>query len=304
MVDNMENTKEFLREAGIDEVSNDYVSPKRFGDGGQYRFEVPGIQSPKTMEALLGEAGKNGIFIHRVTQTKGIMMLTDEEISEMVDLAKDYGCELFLSVGPRATYDTSATVHTKEGSRIGYRLRGYDNLVYAVEDVKRACRLGVRGILLYDEGLLWVLNKMREESQIPSNVHFKLSAHAGHSNPASAKLLEELGLDSFNPVRDLQIPMLASIRDACDMVLDLHTENPKSTGGFIRHYEVPKFIQVASPVYLKTGGSVAANHNWDTTASEAIARIKQVKLVKRMIDEYCPDAMVSPDRSGDLAVPE
>ncbi|WP_296872337.1 peptidase [uncultured Methanobrevibacter sp.] len=300
----MENTKEFLKKVGIDEVSDDYVSPKRFGDGGQYRFEVPGIQSPKTMNALLEEAGRNNIFIHRVTQTKGIMMLTDEEIKEMVKLAKDYGCELFLSVGPRATYDTSATVHTKEGSRIGYRLRGYDNLVYAIEDVKRACRLGVRGILLYDEGLLWVLNQMREDSEIPSNVHFKLSAHAGHSNPASAKLLEEMGLDSLNPVRDLQIPMLASIRNATDMVLDLHTENPKSTGGFIRHYEVPKFIQVASPVYLKTGGSVAANHNWDTTASEAIARIKQVKLVKRMIDEYCPDAIVSPDRSGDLAVPE
>ena len=304
MVDNMEDTKRFLKKAGIDEVSQDYVSPKRFSDGGQYRFEVPGIQPPKTMKALLEEAGKNDIFIHRVTQTKGIMMLTDEEIKEMVELAKDYGCELFLSVGPRATYDTSATVHTKEGSRIGYRLRGYDNLVYAIEDVKRACRLGVRGILLYDEGLLWVLNQMREESEIPSDVHFKLSAHAGHSNPAAAKLLEEMGLNSLNPVRDLQIPMLAAIRNATDMVLDLHTENPKSTGGFIRHYEVPKFIQVASPVYLKTGGSVAANHNWDTTASEAIARIKQVVLVKRMIDEYCPDAIVSPDKSNDLAVPE
>ena len=300
----MENTKRFLKKLGIDEVSNDYVSPKRFSDGGQYRFEVPGIQSPKTMAALLEEAGKNDIFIHRVTQTKGIMMLTDEEIAEMVALAKDYGCELFLSVGPRATYDTSATVHTKEGSRIGYRLRGYDNLVYAIEDVKRACRLGVRGILLYDEGLLWVLNQMREDGEIPSNVHFKLSAHAGHSNPASAKLLEQQGLDSLNPVRDLQIPMLAAIRNATDIALDLHTENPKSTGGFIRHYEVPKFIQVASPVYLKTGGSVAANHNWDTTVSEAIARMKQVKLVKRMIDEYCPDAIVSPDKSSDLAVPE
>ena len=304
MVDNMENTKRFLKKLGIEEVSNDYVSPKRFSDGGQYRFEVPGIQSPKTMAALLEEAGKNDIFIHRVTQTKGIMMLTDEEIAEMVALAKDYGCELFLSVGPRATYDTSATVHTKEGSRIGYRLRGYDNLVYAIEDVKRACRLGVRGILLYDEGLLWVLNQMREDGEIPSNVHFKLSAHAGHSNPASAKLLEQQGLDSLNPVRDLQIPMLAAIRNATDIALDLHTENPKSTGGFIRHYEVPKFIQVASPVYLKTGGSVAANHNWDTTVSEAIARMKQVKLVKRMIDEYCPDAIVSPDKSSDLAVPE
>jgi hypothetical protein len=304
MVDNMDDTKDFLKKLGIEDVSKEYVSSKRFADGGQYRFEVPGIQSPGTMKSLLDESVKNDLFIHRVTQTKGIMMLTDEEIAEMVSLAKGYGCELFLSVGPRATYDTSATVNTKEGSRIGYRLRGYDNLVYGIEDVKRTCRLGVRGILLYDEGLLWVLNQMRRDGEIPENVHFKLSAHAGHSNPAAARLLEQNGLDSLNPVRDLQIPMIASIRNACDLSLDLHTENPKSTGGFIRHYEVPQFIQVASPVYLKTGGSVAASHNWDTTASQAIARVKQVKLVKRMIDEYCPDAVSSPERSADLAVPE
>ena len=300
----MENTKKFLKKIGINEISDDYESTKRFNDGGQYRFEVPGIQSPKTMSALLKESFKQNVFIHRVTQTKGIMMLTDDEIEKMVDLAKTYKCELFLAVGPRATYDTSATVHTDEGSRIGYRLRGYDNLVYAIEDVKRACRLGVRGILLYDEGLLWVLNKMRAEGEIPENVHFKLSAHAGHSNPASAKLLESQGLNSLNPVRDLQIPMIAAIRDACDMTIDLHTENPKSTGGFIRHYEVPKFIKVAAPVYLKTGGSVAANHNWDTTEKEAIARIKQVMLVKRMIDEYYPDAIASPNESDDLSIPE
>lgn len=300
----MDKTKEFLSKIGIEETFDDFISDKRFGDGGQYRFEVPGIQSPKTMKALLEESLKNNIFIHRVTQTKGIMLLADDEITEMVNLAIDYGCELFLSVGPRATYDTSATVHTKEGSRIGYRLRGYDNLVYAIEDVKRACRLGVRGILLYDEGLLWVLNRMRKEGEIPKNTHFKLSAHAGHSNPASAKLLEEHGLDSLNPVRDLQIPMIAAIRNAVDMAIDLHTENPKSTGGFIRHYEVPKFIDVAAPVYLKTGGSVAANHNWDTTEKEAIARIKQVMLVKRMIDEYCPEAIASPSKSEDLSVPE
>ena len=300
----MDETKEFLKKIGIKETFDEFKSYKRFNDGGQYRFEVPGIQSPRTMEALLQESLKKDVFIHRVTQTKGIMLLSDDEILKMVDLAKDYGCELFLSVGPRATYDTSATVHTKEGSRIGYRLRGYDNLVYAIEDVKRACNLGVRGILLYDEGLLWVLNKMRKEGEIPENVHFKLSAHAGHSNPASAKLLQENGLDSLNPVRDLQIPMIAAIRNACDITIDLHTENPKSTGGFIRHYEVPKFIDVAAPVYLKTGGSVAANHNWDTTEKEAVARIKQVMLVKRVIDNYCPQAMVSPSKSDDLSVPE
>ena len=98
--------------------------------------------------------------------------------------------------------------------------------------------------------------------------------------------------------------MLASLRDAIDIPIDLHTENPKSTGGFIRHYEVPDFIRVASPVYLKTGGSVAANHNWDTTEKEAIARIKQVKLVKRVIDAYCLDTIPSPKNSNNLSVPE
>ncbi len=297
-------TNDFLSQIGINDVDSNYESEKRFGDGGQFRFEVPGIQSPKTMKALLNEAKNQELVIHRVTQTKGIMLLTDEEIIEMVNLAKNYGCELFLSVGPRATYDTSATVHTKEGSRIGYRLRGFDNLVYAIEDVKRAVNLGVRGILLYDEGLLYVLNQMRIDGELSNNLHFKMSAHAGHGNPASAKLLELIGLNSFNPVRDLQIPMLASIRNAIDIPIDLHTENPKSTGGFIRHYEVPKFIKVASPVYLKTGGSVAANHNWDTTEKEAIARIKQVKLVERMIRQYAPDSTISPKNSNDLSIPE
>lgn len=300
----MNDTKYFLSSMGIGEVDSNYESDKTFADGGQFRFEVPGIQSPKTMDGLLSEAENQDLVIHRVTQTKGIMLLTDDEISEMVELAKDYGCELFLSVGPRATYDTSATVHTKEGSRIGYRLRGYDNLVYAVEDVKRAVDLGVRGILLYDEGLLYVLNKMRDEGELPKNLHFKMSAHTGHGNPASAKLLESIGLNSINPVRDLQVPMLASIRNAINIPIDLHTENPKSTGGFIRHYEVPKFIKVAAPVYLKTGGSVAANHNWNTTQKEAILRVKQVKLVERMIKQYLPEAAMSPKNSSDLAIPE
>lgn len=300
----MNKTKDFLKEIGIDEADSSFESNKTFNDGGQFRFEVPGIQSPKTMEALLDEAQNQDLTIHRVTQTKGIMLLSDEDIIQMAGMAKEYGCELFLSVGPRATYDTSATAHTKEGSRIGYRLRGYDNLVYAVEDVKRAVSFGVRGILLYDEGLLYVLNQMRNAGELPENLHFKMSAHAGHGNPASAKLLESIGLDSLNPVRDLQIPMLASIRNAIDIPIDLHTENPKSTGGFIRHYEVPKFIKVASPVYLKTGGSVAANHNWDTTQKEAVARVKQVKLVNRMITQYAPDYVMSPKKSSDLAVPE
>lgn len=286
----MDETKLTLKNMGIYESFGDFKSQKRFEDGAQYRFEVPGIQGPSALKSLLDSCSDYDLNIHRATQTKGLMFLLDDEISKMVDLRDDFKIQLFLAVGPRATYDTSATVHTKEGSRIGYRLRGYDNLVYAIEDVKRAVNLGVRGILLYDEGLLWALAKMRENGELPKDLKFKLSAHAGCSNPASAKLFESLGLNSLNPVRDLQIPMLASLREAIDIPIDLHTENPKSTGGFIRHYEVPKMIEVAAPVYLKTGGSIAKHHSWDTTDKEAKLRIKQVALVKNLIDRYYPEA--------------
>ena len=300
----MLETKKYLEKIGISETSKNYISNKRFKDNGQYRLEVPGIQNPNALESLLNTCEEEDIFIHRVTQTKGIMLLTDNEIIEMANLANEHKIELFLSVGPRATYDTSATVQTSEGKRIGYRLRGYDNLIYAIEDVKRAINLGIRGILLYDEGLLDILNKMRLDNIIQKDVHFKLSAHAGCSNPASAKLFESIGLDSLNPVRDLQIPMLASIRDAINIPLDIHTENPKSTGGFIRHYEVPEMIKVGSPIYLKTGGSIAKQHNWDTTNKEAKLRIKQVILVKNIIERYSNNTKISPKGSNDLAIPK
>jgi hypothetical protein len=296
--------EDFLQKIGIEEAgSNLEISEKTFPDGAQYRFEVPGIQNPGAMAALVDATDDYGVKVHRVTQTKGIMLLTDNEIEEMVDIALDGRMELFLSVGPRATYDTSASANTPEGARIGYRLRGYKNLLYALEDVKRATSLGVRGIVVYDEGLLWVLNKMRNQGELPTNTHFKVSAHCGHGNPASAKLLEEIGANSFNPVRDLQIPMMSAIRKSIDISLDLHMENPKSSGGFIRHYEAPEIIRSAAPVYLKTGGAVAAHHGWETTKSQAAERVRQVYLVQSMINRYYPDAKISNLGTNDMSLP-
>ena len=292
----MKATRDFLTSIGLPsgDAYNLPTSEKRFEDGGQYRFEVPGIQGPKVMAALLEELDKYGIWIHRVTQTKGIMMLTDNEIMEMVRLAKNAKTDLILAIGPRATTDTSASVNTPEGVRMGYRLRGQEQIVRAIEDVKRAASFGCRSFLVYDEGCLWVLNEMRKAGEIPADCHFKVSAHAGHGNPCSAKLLESIGADSINPVRDIQLQMLAAMRQAITCPIDIHTENPKSTGGFIRHYEVPEMIRVAAPIYLKTGGSVAQTHSWDSTEQDAKKRAKQVSLVKRVIDSYYPEAIQSP----------
>lgn len=291
----MKETREFLQKLGL--PSGDAyslpTSEKRFSDGAQYRFEVPGIQGPKVMKTLLETLDDYGIAIHRVTQTKGIMALTDEEISKMVELAHEWQTDLILAIGPRATTDTSASVHTEEGVRMGYRLRGQEQVVRAIEDVKRAARLGCRSFLVYDEGCLWALNEFRRAGEIPADCHFKISAHTGHGNPCAAKLLESIGANSINPVRDIQLQMLSAMRQAIDIPIDIHTENPKSTGGFIRHYEVPEMIRIASPIYLKTGGSVAKTHSWDSSEEDAKKRAKQIVLVKRVIDEYYPEAIGS-----------
>ncbi len=294
----MEQTRNFLRRIQMP-GGDDYTLPdseKRFPDGGQYRFEVPGIQSPGVMRALLKKVNEYGIYIHRVTQTKGIMFLTDEEISDMIEQANLQKVELYLSIGPRATTDTSASVNTPEGVRMGYRLRGQEQIIRAVEDVKRAAALGCRGFLVYDEGCLWLLNEMRKAGEIPENCKFKVSAHMGHGNPCSAKLLESIGADSINPVRDIQLQMLSAMRQAVNCPIDIHTENPKSSGGFVRHYEVPEMIRIASPVYLKTGGSVAQTHSWDSSEADAGKRAKQVLLVQRVIKNYYPQAVQSPQK--------
>ncbi len=298
-MDSITATRRFLADIGLP-AGDAYDLPdsaRRFADGAQFRFEVPGIQGPAAMEALLDRVGELGLTIHRVTQTKGIMLLSDHDILAMVELAKVGQVELVLSVGPRATYDTSASVQTSEGQRMGYRLRGQEQIVRAIEDIKRAVRLGCRSFLLYDEGHLWVLNEMRKQGEIPAECLFKISAHCGHGNPCSAKLLELSGANSINPVRDIQLQMLGALRQAIAIPIDVHTENPASSGGFIRHYEVPEMIRVAAPIYLKTGGSVAKTHAWDTTVEDAKQRAKQVQLVSRVIDQYYPQAVCSPKAS-------
>ena len=97
--------------------------------------------------------------------------------------------------------------------------------------------------------------------------------------------------------------MMAAIRKTINISLDLHMENPKSSGGFIRHYEAPEIIKKAAPVYLKTGGAVATHHGWETTELQAAERVRQVFLVQNMIDRYYPEAKISNLGTDDMSIP-
>lgn len=208
-----------------------------------------------------------------------------------------------MSVGPRATYDTGATVLSPQGVRISYRLRGMEQVLRAVEDIKRGYDLGVRGFLIYDEGMLWLVGQMRKDGSLPKDIIFKTSAHLGQCNPCSFKLLESLGADSINPVRDLQIPMIAALRQAVSTPLDVHTDNPPGSGGFIRVYEAPEIVRVAAPVHCKTGNSVVGGHGEMTSAIDGKRMADQATIVVEMVAKYYPALKQSPKGSSDLRLP-
>jgi hypothetical protein len=253
---------------------------------------------------MLKFTAKYSFTPHRFTETRGIFRLTDDDIKEMVKICVAENTGLILSVGPRAFYDTSASARSEQGSRISYRLRGMENIIRAVEDIKRAISLGVRGILVYDEGLLALLNRMKQDKLLPQRLALKVSVHCGHGNPVSLHLMQQLGATSVNVVGDLELPMIASCRKAIDIPIDIHTDTPKSSGGFIRTYDVPDLIRVGSPIFLKCGAISSPTHAHLPTEADVHNRIYQAYLVYQMIRRYCPEAQPVSQEEICVALPE
>jgi hypothetical protein len=300
-----ESSRKFLKKIGLPEgdLFDMPSSAARFPDGAAFRIECPTVNSADAVAALLETSTKMGIAINRVTETYGMFRHTRNEIRDYCRLCNRYGAELLLSVGPRAPYDTGATVLSPQGVRISYRLRGMEQVLRAIEDIRRGYELGCRGFLIYDEGMLWLVNQMRQEGELPREIVFKVSAHCGHCNPASFRVLQDLGADSINPVRDLQIPMIAALRAAIHVPIDVHTDNPPGSGGFIRVYEAPEIVRVAAPVHCKTGNSVVSGHGEMTSATDGKRMAEQAAIVVEMVNKYYPQLKQSGKRTKDMRIP-
>src|SRR5207253_10966684 len=112
---------------------------------------------------------------------------------EMAGIGKGERIEVCLFVGPRATFETGAQAASAAGKVIGLQHRGADQLVYAIEDVRRACDLGIRSVLPADLGLIWVLNEMKKKGELPKNLVIKSSVTLPAANPATARSVEVVG---------------------------------------------------------------------------------------------------------------
>jgi hypothetical protein len=307
----MKKTQQFLAKLELPIEDNHSLKPssKRFKDGGQYRLEIPSVEGPRVFREVLEAAKTHKIPIHRVSQGSGVMLLTREEIREMARMGREERIEVCLFVGPRATFETGAQTASTAGKVIGLQHRGADQLVYAIEDVRRACDLGIRSILPADLGLIWVLDAMKRRGELPKNLVIKSSVTLPAANPATAKIFEDCGVSTMNIPTDLSPAQMGAIRQAVDIPIDIYIEVPDNFGGFIRYYEMPKIIEVAAPVYFKFGLRnspdiyPSGQHLEDLAVKMARERLHRARIALDLLEEYAPEAKMSPLGSKDLGIP-
>ena len=245
-----------LADALLGSLPSELVPPpssERFPDGANYRIEIPSVEGPKVLAAVVKEAEHYGITVNRVSQGSGAMLHTETELREMSKIAADNGIEISLFIGPREEWGVNAMSRSAEASALGGSVRGMRQLRYAVEDSLRAIECGIRGLLIADLGLLQVLNEARTKGTIPSDVVFKVSVMKAPSNPAALRLLESIGGNTFNLPTDLTLNELHEMRSVTKLPIDLYVEAPDNLGGVVRGNEVADLIAVASPLYVKFG---------------------------------------------------
>jgi Peptidase family U32 len=288
------STRAFLRGMGLPDRDPGELpaSTKRFPDGAAHHLEIPSVEGPEPFRAVMAAADEHGIRVHRISQGSGMMLLTDAEIGQMVALGRERGVEVCLFVGPRGGWDVGVQVASPAGAAVAGVLRGTEQLVYAIEDVRRGCELGVRSILVADAGQLWVLGRMKQAGELPEDLIIKASISLPTANPAAARLLEDLGVSTINLPLDLSLAQIAAIRQAVDVPLDLYVEGADDFGGVVRYYEIPEIVRVAAPVHLKftvrnaPGLYPSGAHLADLAVRTARERVRRAAIGLALLERY------------------
>jgi len=285
-------------------------SPLSFPDGGHYRIEISGVERVSALETLIRESERQQVPVHRIIATVGgATYLTKQELKDFADLAREQKIEVVMTPGPRRGWDNGRQLVTSEGLVSGMRLRGMDNVRYWLKDVERCIDAGFRGFLVADEGVLWLVNQLRQKQVIPEDVIIKLSVFAGQSNPAGARVAQQLGANTFNPLADLTLPMLSAIRSSIDIPMDIYLCLVNSMGGFVRFYEAAEIARIAAPCYFKIepGPSEEAIYApWNPASYHdgmIRERVRNAAVALELINPENPDLKCSPSGGTDLAIP-
>jgi len=286
-------------------------STKTFPDGANYRIEIAGVERASVMKAMIDESEKRDLPVHRAIATVGGATYCDfAELKDMAQMAKEAKIEVIMTIGHRLGWDPGAKeAATSEGQQNGWRQRGSDNISYFIADMMRCVEAGFKGFLIYDEGILSIVNQMRKEGMLPPETIFKISVFAGYRSAAGAKVVEAMGGDTLNPPADVSLPILAGIRKAVDMPLDVYLIIVDSFGGMFRAYEASEIARLASPCYFKFEPGVSEGVIYKPWMFEDFhdrfirEKVKMASIVREIVGRMNPDIKLSGKGPDDLVLP-
>jgi hypothetical protein len=238
--------------AGSDGIAQS-GSAGSFPDGADFRIEIPSVEGPEVLAAVLRAAETEGITVNRVSQGSGAMLLRDSELRDMAQAGHDAGLEVCLFIGPRERFGVGAHARSDDGRAHGDQVRGLRQLRYAVDDVIRAVEGGIRSFLVADIGLLRTLGEAQRQGVIPDNLVWKISAAMAPSNPVALTVLADMGASTINIPSDVTIAELTEMRSAVTVPLDLYVESPDALGGVVRGQELADLVTAGAPLYAKFG---------------------------------------------------
>jgi hypothetical protein len=309
----MSKIRAFMEKQGIPgrDLSDLPASGTTFPDKAHWRIEISGVERPSTMEAMIDEAAKRSIPIHRAVVTVAGSTLRDfSELKAIAEMGRQEQIEVITTVGPRKSWDVGARAPGfKEGGMVGMRLRGSDNICYWFADMMRNLEAGLRGFLVLDEGILFLADKMREEGLIPKETVFKWSAFGGYCNPAGFRVIERLGANSANPTSDVSLPILAAIRKAVNIPIDIYMFITDAEGGMYRIYEAPQVAKVTSPCYFKIEPGTAQADIYKPWVEEKWhsqfirEKVREAEIFVEIMEKHAPEIRLSGKGPGDLVVP-
>ncbi len=191
--------------------------------------------------------------MHRVSQGTGVALLTDDELAEMASLGAERPVEVSLVARPNAGWGASVSARAPAGGSLAPAAWGVEQVVAQLEEIRRAADFGIRSVLIADIGVLRLFSAMRAAGELPADMQAKISVMLPAANPASARVLEELGASTINVPVDLSLAQLAAIRAAVDVPLDVYVESPDNLGGIVRLHEIAEIVRVCAPVHVKFG---------------------------------------------------
>lgn len=280
-----------------------------FPDGAAFRIEIPSVEDPGVLEAVLRAAEAEGITVNRVSQGSGAVLMRAVELRDMAQAAREAGVEVCLFVGPRERYGVGAHARSEDGRAHADQVRGLRQISYALEDVLRATEAGIRSFLVADLGLLRAVTQAQAQGSLPAGLVWKVSAAMSPSNPVTVKLLEDLGASTVNIPADATLAELTEMRAAVSIPLDLYVEAPDPLGGMVRGQELGDLIKAGAPLYAKFGLRNAAavypsGHHLEAVAcANAIEKVHRAAVALEWLERLSPGLVQSKPGAAGLGLP-